>query len=215
MSFTVADVIAEVREEVQDTALIADDYRYSDTFLLRKVDLALRSMCVERPDLFTTIEDMTCVAGTLQSAPAASVRLMDVLRNKDGAAVKEVNQETLDLMTPTWPAVAAGSVTNWMRYPRAPNSFYVYPPADAGDTLTIAYARSVPLSTTADVIPLQDVYKAAVVFGTVWLVEAIDAEHVESGRAAMFKDAFNGQLAAGTTARQLTDTQGAGMTAQK
>jgi hypothetical protein len=215
MSFTVADVITEVREQVQDTLQVGAEYRYSDLFLLRKIDMAVRHMLTVRPDLFTHIGDMTCVAGTLQSAPADSVRLMDVVRNRDGVPVKEVNQETLDLMIPAWTSTAAGPVTNWMRYQRSPNHFYVFPPASAGDALTISYARCTPLTSTAATVPLQDAYLSTVAFGAVWLVESIDAEHTESGRAAAFEKAFSSALASGLATRQITDTQNAGVPAQK
>lgn len=215
MSFTVADVIVEVREQVQDTTQIGAEYRYSDSFLLRKIDMAVRHMLTVRPDLFTHIATMTCVAGTLQSAPADSFRLMDVVRNRDGLPVKEANQETLDLMIPAWPTSTAGAVTNWMRYQRSANHFYVAPPAASGDSLTISYARSTPLTSTADIIPLQDAYLSTVAFGAVWLVESIDAEHTESGRAAAFEKAFSSALASGLATRQITDTQNAGVPAQK
>ena len=216
MSFTAADVITEVREQVQDTLLVGSDYRYSDAFLLRKLDLALRSMVTVRPDLFAAVATMTCITGSLQTLPATSVRLMDVLRNQAGGAVKEVNQETMDLFVPTWPATTpATPATNWMRYPRIPNTFFLYPPATAGDTITVAYASSVPVTTTATVIPLQDAYLATVVFGTVWLVEAIDAEHAESGRAAQFKAAFDAGLASGLATRAVTDTDAAGTAGTK
>jgi hypothetical protein len=73
------------------------------------------------------------------------------------------------------------------------------------------YARSPATLTIASVVPLPDAYEPSVIDGTCWLMEAIDAEHVESGRAKMFKDAFEGALTAGLTARQLTDADAAGV----
>lgn len=215
MSFTVADVIAEVREQVQDTMQLGADYRYSDAFLLRKIDLVVRHMATVRPDLFTYIGTMTCVAGSLQTAPADSIRLMDVLRNRNGVPLKEANQEAMDLMIPQWPTDTSAPATNWMRYPRAPNQFFVYPPAANGDALTISYARVTPLTTTGAVVPLQDAYFSTTVFGAVWLVESIDAEHTESGRAAAFEKAFSSALASGMATRQITDSASAGVPAQK
>lgn len=211
MSFTAADVLLEVREEVQDSLELNAEYRYSDSFLLRKMDLALRHMVVVRPDLFVATGTVICAAGSQQSGPTDSVRIMDVLRNQSGAALKEVNQEALDLLTPVWPTAATGAATNWMRYPRSPNEFFVYPPAQFGDNITISYARCVPVLSTATTIPLQDAYLSTLVFGTVWLVEAIDAEHVESGRAKMFQDAFNTGMAAGLATRQITDEASGGV----
>lgn len=203
MSFTVADVVQEVREEVSDTAA---PFRYSDAFLLRKLNQVVRRIAILRPDLFCEVATMACVAGRLQTAPADSVRIMDVLANTDGNPVAEVDQDTQDLTDSSWVGVAAAATVNWMRYPRDPNRFFVYPKADTNQTLQILYAKcpsTYALST--DVVELQDVYMPVVVDGVVWLVESTDDEHVETGRARMFKDSFTEMLGAGLQARKLTD----------
>lgn len=45
--------------------------------------------------------------------------------------------------------------------------------------------------------------------GVCWVVEAVDAEHVEAGRAKMFKDSFTESLTVGLQARRITDTDAA------
>ena len=184
-------------------------FRYSDDFLVRKVNQVLRRMVIVRPDLFTAVETITTVAGALQSCPADSVRLMDVALNGDSRVPKEVNQDVLDMMFPKWNDGAEGPTENWMRFPRDPNRFYVYPPSAGGETLTIAFAKSTPTYVMNDTIQLQDAYFPAVVDGASWLVEMIDAEHAESGRAKVFKDAYDGALAAGLAVRKLTDDEDA------
>jgi hypothetical protein len=206
MSFTVADVVVELRELVLDETV---PFRYSDDFLVRKVNQVLRRMVIVRPDLFTAVETITTVAGALQSCPADSVRLMDVTLNEDNRVPKEVNQDVLDMMFPKWNDGAQGPTENWMRFPRDPNRFYVYPPSVGGETLTIAFAKSTPTYEIGDTIQLQDAYFPAVVDGASWLVEMIDAEHAESGRAKVFKDAYDGALAAGLAVRKLTDDEDA------
>jgi hypothetical protein len=166
-------------------------------------------MVIVRPDLFTAVETITTVAGALQSCPADSVRLMDVALNGDSRVPKEVNQDVLDMMFPKWNDGAEGPTENWMRFPRDPNRFYVYPPSAGGETLTIAFAKSTPTYVMNDTIQLQDAYFPAVVDGASWLVEMIDAEHAESGRAKVFKDAYDGALAAGLAVRKLTDDEDA------
>lgn len=203
MSFTVADVIVDVREMIQDTMT---PYRYDDAFIARKVSQVVRRMAILRPDLFTEIATITCVAGTIQATPSDSVRIMDVLTNTAGVAVKEVNQEVLDLMVPTWETLTPGPSTNWMRYPRSPNRFYVYPAATITDTLKIVYAKCPATLTAPSTVPLQDAYSSTVVDGTCWLMESIDAEHVESGRAKMFQDSFLAAMSSGLQARRITDT---------
>lgn len=209
MSFTVDDVLVEVRELVLDTQDLP--YRYSVEFIVRKINQTLRRMVILRPDLFTEVSVLTCVAGTLQRAPTDSVRIMDVLSNTSGDEVQEVNQDTLSMLQPAWAALPAGPAVNWMRYSRDPNRFYVYPAARATtDTLEIIYAKCPPTYALGQTIVLQDVYMPAVIDGTCWLMEAIDAEHVESGRATMFKDSFEAMLGAGLASRAITDTDSAG-----
>ena len=208
MSFTVADIVADVREEIQDTLV---PYRYSDEFIVRKVNQVMRRAALLRPDLFVVVETLNCIAGSLQNAPADSIRFMDAMSNTVGTALKEVSQEVLDMMVPTWEALTPGPAINWMRYPRDPNRFYVYPAATALDTLTVTYARCPATLAYLDTIIMQDVYSPVIVDGTVWLMESIDAEHVASGSAKMRQDSFMSGLSGGLTARRLTDASAAGL----
>jgi hypothetical protein len=206
MSFTVADVLADVRDLVQDRDA---PYRYDDADLVRKFNQIIRRAVILRPDLFTEVATMSCATGSLQQCPPDSVRLMDVLTNSAGAAVKQVNQEVIDLMVPDWETLTPGPATNWMRYPRDPNRFYVYPSSPAAANLQIIYAKCPATLTSASVVPMQDVYMPVLVDGMCWLVEAVDAEHVETGRAKMFKDSFTEALTVGLQARRITDTDSA------
>lgn len=203
MSFTVADVILDARDMVQD----ADTpYRYSEAFMVRKVNQVIRRAVILRPDLFTEVATISCATGSMQSCPADSVRVMDVLSSASGYAPKEVNQEVLDMMSPLWEANPGGDTINWMRYPRDPNRFYVYPSATSGLALTILYAKCPATLISGSVIPMQDVYMPAVIDGLCWLLESIDAEHVESGRAKMFQDSFYTGLSSGLQSRRISDT---------
>lgn len=208
MSFTVADIVVEARESVLDSMV---PYRYSDDHIVRKINQILRRMVIVRPDLFSTVATITSVAGALQACPANSVRLMDVMLNGANRTPKEVNQDVLDMMFPEWNTDPAGQTKNWMRYPRDPNRFYVYPPSAGGETITLVYARSLPTYAIGDTVELQDAYYPVVLDGTCWLLESIDAEHVESSRSKMFKDAYDAALGGGLAARGITDSEDAGM----
>lgn len=208
MSFTVADVLLDVREAISDTR--ASFYRYSDEFIVRRINQTLRRAAIMRPDLFSVHASIACVTGVLQAAPADSLRLVDVVVNADNVALKEINQDTLDLMAPAWASAATAAPTDWMRYPRDPNRFYVYPPPLAGAALSIVYAQSPALVSSGDSIPLPDAYMPAIIDGTAWLLESVDAEHVESGRAGAFKADFEAAMGAGLTTRKITDSESGG-----
>lgn len=206
---TPQDVITAVREQIQDIGGV----RYDDPFMLRLVNQVVKRIAILRPDLFDEIDTMTCVVGALQTAPVDSVRIVEVLLSGDNATVKEVNRETLDLMTSTWQAGATGMARDWMRHVRSPNRFFVFPPSPAGQTLTIEYSK-VPADCAAltDVIPnLNDVYKPCVVDGVIWLAESIDDEHVNSGRAKLFMDSFHQLLGFSAQNKAVTDVESSNM----
>ena len=204
------EAITEVRRLIQDTKA---PYRYSDTVLLGFVNQTLKKMVVLRPDLFAVIGDFTTVAGTvLQSCPADSVRLMQIFQVKNGDAVTEVSKETLDRMYPNWVNEAAGVPVNFMRHVRNPNKFFVYPRPVAGTVLVGEYAQSPATYALNDTIALlPDAYLTSVVEGTIYLAESIDNEHVSSGRAKLFQDAFTQGLGVGLQARVVTDTEEGGL----
>lgn len=207
MSFTLGEVVADVREIIQDSEV---PYRYSDAFILRKANQVLKRMVIVRPDLFSTISSMACAIGNLQQGPSDCVRIMDVIANSDGHAVKEISQEVLDLTYPSWADQAAAPATDWMRYVRDPNRFFVFPPATNSYNLTIVYAKCPPNYAQSDVVALQDAYYPTVVDGTVWMMEAVDAEHVDSGRAKMYRDSFDNALNASLSARTIADSDSSG-----
>ncbi len=203
---TPTDVITEVRKLIQDTAT---PYRYSDTSLLGYVNQALKRIAMIRPDLFAYIGEMSTTADvTFQTCPTDSVRLIEIFQVKDGNAVTEVSRETLDQSNPGWPAVASGTPVNYMRPPRNPNRYFLYPRPSSGATLIAESVQSPPAYTILQAIGLlPDSYLPLVVDGTVFLAESEDNEHVNSGRADRFLELFTGQMATSQRQRLLTDQE--------
>jgi len=56
-----------------------------------------------------------------------------------------------------------------------------------------------------------DAYFPTVVDGTVYLAESVDDEHVNSGRAKLFLDAFTQSLGVSLQSREITDNEEAGL----
>ena len=204
------EVITEVRRLIQDTKVT---FRYSDAVLLGFVNQTLKKMAVLRPDLFAVIADFTTVANTvLQSCPTDSVRLMQIFQIKNGDAVTEVSKETLDQMYPNWVNEVAGIPVNFMRHVRNPNKFFVYPRPSSGVILVGEYAQSPATYAINDTVALlPDAYLTSVVEGVVYLAESVDNEHVNSGRAKLFQDAFVQGLGVGLQSRVITDTEAGGL----
>ena len=205
------DVVSEVRDLIQDTDNAA--YRYTDAMLLKFANQVLRRTAIFRPDLFSLQADLTCNAGTVvQSAPADSIRLMEVYYNTSGSGIIETTREVLDQAYPTWMTDNPGITINWIRNIRNPNKFFIYPKAPAAHQIVIEYAQTPPIYTgTQTVALLPDAYFPAIVDGTVFLAESIDNEHVNSNRAALFQQSFSQALGVSSQTRQITDTEGGGL----
>jgi hypothetical protein len=205
-----ANVITEARRILQD---MNDPKRYSDQVLLGFANQSLKRMAVLRPDLFAFIGELPTTAGAiLQSPPSDSLRVMEIFQVKDGSGITEVDREVLDQTYPAWMNDTAAPCVNWMRHPRNPNKFFIYPKAPVGQVLIGEYCKTPPDYAASDVVQLlPDAYYPTVVDGVVFLAESIDNEHVNSQRAALFQQSFTQALGAGIQARGLTDAEDAGV----
>lgn len=207
---TPQDVIDEVRVLIHDTATT---YRYSDAVLLQFVNQAEKRIAVLRPDLYSAFDTITCTPGeVLQSAPTDSFRLMEVTRIDGGDIVVESNRETMDQNLPTWPSDTAGAARIWMRHPRDPNRFFIYPKAPAAQDLVLEYAKIPTVATVlSSTLDLNDVYLPVLVDAVVFLSQSLDNEHVNSGRAKLFLDSFTQTLGVGNQSKIATDTESGGL----
>lgn len=211
---TPAEVIGEVRNLLNDSR---EPYRFTDTALLGFVNQTLKRMATVRPDLFLELGDVATTANTtVQSMPTDSIRLVEVFSVKDGSVITEVDRNTLDRSYPNWRAEAAGTPVNFMRHPRNPNAFFLYPRPAAGVVLTAEYAKVPPDYALADTIAAPtEVYFSALVDGVVYLAESIDDEHVSSGRAKLFLDSYLQALGVSLNTREITDDDFAGLDPKK
>lgn len=201
------EVIAEVRQLVQDTRAA---YRYSDDLLLGFVNQIIKRMVMYRPDLFSYIGEITPTVGSaLQTLPAGSVRLVEVFNIKNGAAVVEADRRTMDRTVPGWMSEAAAAPVNFMRHPRNPNSYFLHPRPITGTVLIAEYVKVPDAYEGNDTIELPEAYFPALVDGTVFLTESIDAEHINSGRAKLFYESFIQGMSVSLESRNMTDKDGA------
>ena len=185
--------------------------------LLKFANQVLRRTAIFRPDLFSLQTNLACVAGTVvQSAPADSIRLMEVYYNVNGNGIIETTREVLDQAYPSWMTDNAASTINWIRNIRNPNKFFIYPKAPTSHEIVIEYAQTPPIYTGAQAVALlPDAYFPAIVDGTVFLAESIDNEHVNSNRAALFQQSFSQALGISSQTRQITDTEGGGISEEE
>lgn len=198
------EVIREVRRLISDNRA---PYRYSDSILLGMVNQALKRMAVVRPDLFSYAGEITTTASsTIQTLPTDAIRLVEIFMVKDGNAVTEADRRTLDRMYPSWPSVAAGDPVNFMRHPRNPNKYFLYPKPASGVILIGEYIQT-PQDYEIDAeIGIPEGYFTPLVDCTVFLSQSVDDEHVNSGRAKLFYDTFMSALSTALNARNMVDS---------
>ena len=207
---TPAEVISEARKLINDSR---SPLRYSDVDMLGFVNQTLKRTAMYRPDLFLQIGDISTAANTtVQSMPADSIRLVEIFGVKDGSTITEVDRDVFDQTYPGWRSEAAGTPVNFMRHVRNPNVYFLYPRPVSGVILLAEYAK-VPTDYALNdpiVAPI-DAYFPTIVDGTVYLAESVDDEHVNSGRAKLFLDAFTQGLGVSLQSREITDSDEAGL----
>lgn len=207
---TPQDVITDVRRLIQDESA---PLRYTDVVLLGFVNQTIRRMVMLRPDLFTTVTTiLTTPNVSEQSLPATAVRLVEIFRVQNGTSIEEVDRDQFDRAYPQWTTDAAGTPTKYMRHPRNPRAYFLYPRPSAGIVLVGEYVVTPPAYTlSANITVLPDAYFSALVDGTVFLAESVDNEHVNSGRAKLFLDSFTQSLGVDLQSRNITDLENGGV----
>jgi hypothetical protein len=201
---TLSDAILEVRKLINDSD--STNYRYSDVNLVGTGNQVIKRILNIRPDLFATIGSVACVAGEIyQSAPTDSFRIIEVQRILNGPMVTEVERDILSVFNPSWTTYPAGPAIEWMRNPRNPNRFFIFPQAPSSQTLVVEYAKVPATFAIGAALPIPDSYLPVIIDGMVWLAEAIDDEHVNSQRSKGFMESFYQGLGATLQSRSLTD----------
>lgn len=198
-------IVAKVRDTIQDEDS-DPSYRISDVKMTQYANDFVRELALLRPDLFSTIGDIACTAGTcLQSAPASAVVLMDIFQVKDGRVVTEGKRRDIDRFNQNWLNDTAAAAENWIRQEKDPLKFFIYPKAPDPQTLVGQWAQLPAEMADVDAqIPaqVQEVYYSAMHHYMVFRAEAKDDEAVLSNRAKLFYDGFATLVGAGKVTKK-------------
>ena len=135
MSLTADKYITAAAELLQDTSYKT----WSIEELVRWLNDALDAINVVRPDAFSIVKNIDCIAGSKQTLSSTDVRLLDLYRNMGstgmtpGRAIRgPVNREALDAQDPTWTTTGAVSFVRQYLYDvTVPTVFWVVPPLTA------------------------------------------------------------------------------------
>lgn len=137
MAIAAQSIIRRVVETLQDNTSI----RWPINELVRYLNDGQREVVLHRPDSMVTNATKDLVTGSKQTLPDGGSKLIEVVRNSNGKAVRLTNREILDAQTPGWHTITGSTtVLHYMYDPRDPRVFYVYPPAAVGAKLEIVYS---------------------------------------------------------------------------
>lgn len=204
---TPQEVITQARVLINDDNALMPE-RYSDTELLGFVNQAIKRAAMVRPDLFIISNEITPTADQVeQELPTSVTRIMEVHRVVGGGAIGEVDKETMDRSAPDWTIEDSGTPVNWMRHPRNPRRYFLYPAPSTGTELSVEYIEVPDDYGLSDTMILADSYRSAIVDCVVYLAEVVDNESVETERAKAFYTSFLQSLGADMSQREVVDNE--------
>lgn len=172
------------------------------TEMIGWLDTAQRTACLLKPDLLTTTAPVQLAAGTKQTLPAAAnAPLIAVTRNMGaagstpGAAITPIDKDVLDALLPGWGgnALASAVVKHYMRDPRNPKTFYVYPaqPAPPAYVEIVYPIAPTALTKATDNLSLDDIYEGVLIDYCLYRAYSKDSLQANAaGQAAAHRQAF-------------------------
>ncbi len=161
-TITAQAIIDKAQTILQDTT----EVRWTETELLGWLNDGQREIAIMRPDLFSVLANVTCVAGTKQSIPANGTALLRVIRNMGvggatpGRAIRQVPMDLLDANVPDWHTKASATeILHVATDPKMPKVFYTYPPATVSTQLEVLYGASpTDVAAKGNAIGVDDVF---------------------------------------------------------
>ncbi|MCX7132159.1 DUF6682 family protein [Aeromonas sp.] len=126
----VSEMLNRASIELTDTQRISwglDD-------LISYYNSAISAVASARPDIFIKTQLFACAAGTRQTAPAGTIKLIDVERNTlTGKTIRYVSRADLESLIPSWASSTGGVETElYVHEPTNITAFWLYPGVQAG-----------------------------------------------------------------------------------
>lgn len=143
MATLVQVIVQRVKDVLMEVSV--DGVRWQNDELVRWINESYEMIVGLRPDASPKSDELTLVAGTKQTLPAEGQRLIDVIRNTTPGsrmgAVRQTERKTLDWGRPNWHGQTPSPDTEFYVFDEYdPKKFYVYPPAEATNTLEVVYS---------------------------------------------------------------------------
>lgn len=138
-----------------------------------------RELVLHRPSACVRNVDVPLEKGTKQKLPEDAISLVDIPRNSEGMAIRQVDRRDLDAIMPDWhsPLKAKVKVEHFCYSPTDPKTFYVYPPSPGGNFVEAIYnANPVQVGATSP-ISVDDIYASALVSYVLYRAFAKDTDY--------------------------------------
>ena len=101
----VSDMLNRASIELTDTQRIG--WGLED--LISYYNSAISAIASARPDIFIKTQSFACAAGTRQTAPAGTIKLIDIERNTlTGKSIRYVSRADLESLIPSWASSTGG-----------------------------------------------------------------------------------------------------------
>lgn len=195
---TANEVLIKCNILLNDPAFV----RWPKVELLDYLNDAEKAIVIRRPDAFCAdVDSFVCSAGTKQTLPDDALRLIDIVRNESGRAIRgPFERDTLDTNYPDWYAGDTATFAELFIYDeRNPKTFYLYPGVVQGSAITLVYSKSPPPIALTEVevsyLSLDDIYVNAIVEWILYRCYMKDAEYAANpNKSMMHQNAFKTQL---------------------
>lgn len=166
-----------------------DATTWPDATLIIALNQSLQMLSLVRPDATSKIAVLDVTAGSRQFIPTDGVRLLRVVRNISaagaiGRAVRLVQQEDMDSMSPDWHTAAGAIVKEYMFDARSPKHFYIYPSVAINSKIEIeysGYAETVTIDNVDSVLPVSAIFAQPVQELMLYKLLSGDASNGASG----------------------------------
>jgi hypothetical protein len=195
MAIPAADLLARLDNLMNDD----DRARWDVPERLRWINDAAREIVLRRPAARSVTQELTLVAGTLQTAPVGSAQVLDIIRNiiagKPGRAIRITDRQLLDDAQPDWHTIKAGLTKHFTYDERTPTTFYVYPPANAGATVEALLSMPPPEVAEEDVLDMRAEFINAIVNWALYRCHTKDSEFSQGALAGQMYQAFMDAIA--------------------
>ena len=165
-SYSIQSIVDSVEAILEDES----NERWTPDDFVTYCNRGMEKICAIKPDAYTVRENVTLVAGTVQSIPERRHRLIRPIRNmgaagnKPGSAIRYVTFDMLNDFSPDWhSADNADEVDDVLYDSNHPLEFWVSPPA-YGKKIELLMA-AIPDAVTIDgTLPILDIYRTPLIY---------------------------------------------------